>query len=73
MISMQRTLGQPVMVPPGNMARKICTGDHRIELQPADVGHDMVHVRVALDRHVLVDPAPSRPRTRGRDRCARDR
>ncbi len=34
MISMQRTLGQPVMVPPGNSARITSMGDTSLRSRP---------------------------------------
>ena len=72
MICMQRTFGQPVIVPPGNTARSIAGVDVGAQAA-AHVRDDVMHVRVALDRHELVDLARCPPRRRARGRCARGR
>ena len=55
MISMQRTFGQPVIVPPGNTAASTSPGVTSVRRRAAHVRHDVMHVRVGLDRHELVD------------------
>ena len=67
---MQRIFGQPVIVPPGNTAAIASPGVTSVAQLAAHVRHDVVHVRIALDRHELVDAHGARPADRGRDRCA---
>ena len=55
MISMQRTFGHPVMVPPGNTARITCPGVVPGAQTAAYVRDDVMHVRVTFDRHEFVD------------------
>ncbi len=55
MICMQRNFGQPVMVPPGNTARNAPMGV-TCDAQPAaHARDDMVHMRVRLGHHELLD------------------
>ena len=55
MISMQRTLGQPVMVPPGNTAARTSPGVARGAQLAAHIGNDVMDVRIRLDGHELID------------------
>ena len=43
------------MVPPGNSARMAAMGVDALAQQTAHVGDDVVHMGIALDRHVLID------------------
>jgi hypothetical protein len=70
---MHRTLGQPVIVPPGNTARSAATGVTSGAQAAGHLGDDVVHVRIGLDRHEVIAPRPSPPRRCGRGRCARGR
>ena len=54
MICMQRTFGQPVIVPPGNSARSASTGERIGAQRAAHVRHDVMHVCVRLRDHVLI-------------------
>ena len=55
MISMQRTFGQPVIVPPGNTARIASIGVDVRAQAAAHVGDDVMHVGIGLDAHELID------------------
>ena len=53
MISIARTLGAPLTVPAGkSRAQHVDRGQSRLQLA-LDVGHDVHHVRIALDHHLL--------------------
>ena len=51
---MQRTLGTPVMVPPGKSAISASSASRPPAQTRAHVGDDVAHLRVVLDRHQLV-------------------
>ncbi len=61
------------MVPPGNTARIACAGFVPARSCPAHVRNDVVHVRVAFDRHDLVGDSRCPARRCGRGRCVRGR
>ncbi len=54
-------------------AHDLRPASHPARSRAAHVRHDVMHVRVALDAHQLVDLDRARNRRRGRDRCAPDR
>jgi hypothetical protein len=55
MISMQRTLGQPVMVPPGKVAAMTSPGVTSARSLASYIGDNVVNVGVTLYDHQLVD------------------
>ena len=55
MISIARTFGAPLTVPAGNVARSTSTAVRPSASSPDDLAREVHHVRVALERHQLVD------------------
>ena len=51
MICIARTFGAPVTVPAGKLARSTSIASSARREPAFDVGHDVHHVRVALDHH----------------------
>ena len=55
MISIARTFGAPLTVPAGNVARSTSTALRPSARSPDDLAREVHHVRVALERHQLLD------------------
>ena len=55
MISIARTFGAPLTVPAGNVARSTSIGAAAVGEVARDLAREVHHVRVALERHQLLD------------------
>ena len=65
--------GAPVIEPGGNAAATASSASHSGAQPSRDRRHELEHRRVGLDREQLGNGDAARPRTRGRDHCARGR